>query len=451
MPLTNAVIRKAKPACKPWKLSDSRGLYLLLNPNGSRWWRFKYRFEGKEKLLSLGTYPDTTLAEARDKRDAARQMLKRGINPSAERQQARRAHARTDTRAAETFEAIAHEWMSRQAVADITTRKSRWLFETYLFPRIGHLPLSALTPPLLLETLRHIEATGKLETAKRARIKMGQVFRHAMLEGKTQSDPTACLRGMLRSAKPRHHGAVTDPARIGLLLRAIDSYGGRVVTQAALKLAPLVFVRPGELRHAAWHEFDFEAELWRIPGERMKMKATHLVPLSAQAMALLRALHSHTGKGHYLFPHRQSERRPIGVNTLNTALRRLGLAHGEMTSHGFRSMAATRLNELGWNADAIERQLAHAESNKVREAYTHAAQYLDERRRMMQAWADYLDGLRAHEGAVRATATPGAVPSSPGGRKVKPEAAHTFSLPLPAFATTWPSYAAIRHTVAEDA
>jgi integrase len=225
-------------------------------------------------------------------------------------------------------------------------------------------------------------------------VKAGQVFRYAVLEGKADADLTASLRGALKSLKNKHHAAVTDPTAIGALLRAIDGFAGQFSTQQALKLAPLVFVRPGELRHAEWTEFDLEGAIWRIPGHKMKMKAAHLVPLSTQAVTVLRDLHALTGGGRYVFPGARTASRPMSENTVTAALRRLGYTGEEMTGHGFRSMAATRLNEMGWNADAIERQLAHAESNKVRDAYTSAAQYLEERTRMMQTWADYLDCLR---------------------------------------------------------
>jgi integrase len=225
-------------------------------------------------------------------------------------------------------------------------------------------------------------------------VKAGQVFRYAVLEGKVESDPTASLKGALKPPKGKHHAAVTDPSRIGQLLRAIDGYGGQFTTLRALQFAPLVFVRPGELRQAVWSEFDLDGAIWRIPAERMKMKAAHVVPLSAQAVDILRALWPLTGHGHYVFPGIRTDRRPMSENTINAALRGLGYSGEEMTGHGFRSMAATRLNEMGWNSDAIERQLAHSELNKVKAAYTHAAQYLEERIRMMQAWADYLDALR---------------------------------------------------------
>jgi integrase len=296
--------------------------------------------------------------------------------------------------AADTFEAVAREWMARQDVAAVTVIKNEWILG-HLFPALGKRPIAKITARELLDVLREIEAAGKVETANRVKVKAGQVFRHAVVEGKAAADITASLRGALKSPKGKHHAAVTDPMRVGELLRAIDGFAGQTVTLAALKLAPLVFVRPGELRNAEWAELDLDAAIWRIPGHKMKMKAPHLVPLSTKAVAILRELHSLTGSGHFVFPGIRTASRPMSENTINGALRRLGYTGEEMTGHGFRSMAATRLNEMGWNADAIERQLAHAESNKVRDAYTSAAQYLEERTRMMQAWADYLDGLRA--------------------------------------------------------
>lgn len=294
----------------------------------------------------------------------------------------------------ETFELVARRWMARQDVAEITASKNRWILETFLFPHIGHRPIGEITPRELLDALRFSEARGLLETTKRAKIKAGQVFRFAIIEGLTDNDPTPSLRGALRTPKPKHHAALVDPKDVGALLRAIEGFSGQLTTRAALRLAPLVFVRPGELRQAEWSEVDLEGAMWRIPGERMKMKAPHLVPLATQAVEILSELQPLTGAGRYLFPGLRTASRPMSENTVNAALRRLGYSGEEMTGHGFRSMAATRLNEMGWNADAIERQLAHAESNKVREAYTHAAQYLEERRRMMQVWADYLSDCR---------------------------------------------------------
>ena len=396
MPLTDTAIRKAKPGDAPIKLRDGGGLYLLMRPDGARWWRWDYRrpVTGKRNTLSLGTYPDVSLADARQRHAEARKLLAAGVDPGEQRKQAKREQAAVVAAAGDTFEVVAREWMARQSVARVTAEKNRWLLEAFLVPEIGSRPIGEISPRELLDALRKIEATGKLETAARAKIKAGQVFRYAMLEGKAEIDPTASLRGAIKSAKARHHAAVTDPVKIGQLLRAIEGFSGQPVTHAALKLAPLVFVRPGELRAAEWEEMDLDGAVWRIRPERMKMKAAHLVPLSSQAVAILRDLHALTGGGRHVFPGLRPNR-IMSENTINAALRALGYSGSEMTGHGFRSMAATRLNEMGWNADAIERQLAHAETNKVREAYTHAAQYLPERVRMMQAWADYLDGLRA--------------------------------------------------------
>lgn len=392
--LTDVAIRKAKPAAKPLKLSDGRGMYFLLKPDGGRYWRMDYRYEGKRKTLALGVYPEVSLFDARLRREDARQLLANGVDPGAVRRDAKQAKAEAARASDQTFEAIGRDWMARQDVAEVTANKTRWILESFLFPKLGRRPIAEITPRELLDVLRKIEATGKLETAKRAKVKAGQVFRYAVLEGKVESDPTASLKGALKPPKGKHHAAVTDPSRIGQLLRAIDGYGGQFTTLRALQLAPLVFVRPGELRQAVWSEFDLDGAIWRIPAERMKMKAAHVVPLSTQAVDILRALWPLTGHGYYVFPGIRTDRRPMSENTINAALRGLGYSGEEMTGHGFRSMAATRLNEMGWNSDAIERQLAHSELNKVKAAYTHAAQYLEERTRMMQAWADYLDALR---------------------------------------------------------
>jgi integrase len=384
--LTHIAVKNAPEG----KHFDGGGLYLHVLPSG-RYWRMKYRIHGREKLLAFGVYPQVSLAEARERREAAKAELRNGTDPGRARQERRDTAALA---ARNTFKAVALEWLARQQVADVTADKNRWLLETHLFPQIGNLPIADVTPRDLLAALRKIEKTGKLETASRAKNKAGQVFRFAIVEGKCELDPTAALRGALKSPAVRHHAAITDPAKIGELLRAIEGFSGQPVVAAALKFTPLVFVRPGELRKAVWEEFDLDGAMWRIPAERMKMKAAHLVPLSKQAVAILRQLHALTGRGEYVFPSVRTRDRPISENTVNAALRALGYTNDEMTAHGFRSMAATRLNEMGWRADAIERQLAHAESNKVRDAYTSAAQYLDERKKMMQEWADYLDALR---------------------------------------------------------
>ena len=396
--LTDAKLRALKHKPALYRVADSDGLAVEVPVTGALRWRYRYRFEGRAKMLSLGIYPTVSLAQARLRRDAAKAQLSRGVDPSEHRQIAKQAKVEAQAKTI-TFREIAVQWMERQHVAEITATKNRWIFENFLYPEIGSLTLDEIEPRVLLDALRKIEESGKLDTANRAKIKAGQVFRFAVLEGLATSDPTASLRGALKTPKVKHHAAIVEPKKVGELLRAIDGFTGQFVTQCALKLAPLVFVRPGELRQAQWSEFDLDGAIWRIPATRMKMKAAHLVPLSEQAVAILRELHGMTGQGHYLFPGLRSASRPMSENTVNAALRRLGYSSDEMTGHGFRSMAATRLNEMGWNPDAIERQLAHAESNKVREAYTHAAQYLDERKRMMQAWADYLGSLKA-EGKV---------------------------------------------------
>lgn len=403
MALSDLQIRKAKPKERPYKLADGAGLYLLVNPTGSRLWRWKYRVGGREKVLALGIYPDVSLADARDACAAARRRHAAGGDPGAERKEAKRAREEAIVADADTFRAVSMAWLQQREergdTASTTLMKDRWRLETYLLPKLGDRPITDITPLELRNVLREIENAGKLETASRSKITAGQVFRWAVLEGKAEIDPTGALRGLFTTPTPTHRPAITEPARIGELLRAIAGFTGQPTTMAALQLAPLVFVRPGELRKAEWSEFDLDGAMWRIPGERMKMKAPHLVPLSAQAVAVLRELEKFTGHGHYVFPAVGRNGRCMSENTVNLALRSLGYGSDEMTGHGFRSMAATRLNEMGWNSDAIERQLAHAESNKVRAAYTHAAQYLDERKRMMQAWADYLGQLCSNRGS----------------------------------------------------
>lgn len=393
MALTDTAIRKAKPGAKPYKLTDGAGLYLEVMPNGSRYWRMRYRYGGKDTRVAFGVYPEITLAEARRNRDAARAMLRDGRDPSAERK-ASKARAKLST--AETFEAIGREWLESQRakLAPSTFVKSEWMLVDNVFPWIGSLPIADIDAPTLLATLRRIEARGANETAHRTREKCGQVFRYAIATGRATRDPSADLRGALAPIVRTSRAAITDPALMGDLLRALDGYSGQFATRCALRLAPLLFVRPGELRHAEWDEIDLDAALWRIPAGKMKMRETHLVPLAPQAVAILRELHPLTGRGRYLFPSLRTPAEPMSENTVNAALRRLGYDKATMTGHGFRAMASTRLNEMGWAPDVIERQLAHAERNKVRAAYNRA-QYLAERQKMMSAWSDYLDGLRA--------------------------------------------------------
>lgn len=387
--LSDASIRRARPRQKPYKLADSGGLYLLVNPTGARWWRLKYRLHGREKGISLGVYPAVSLALARKRRDDAKEQLAKGIDPSASRKAAKSAHG-------DTFEAIGREWLALQhkKLAPATYAKRVWTLEKLVWPWLGQKPIGTITPPELLACLRRIESRGKHETAHRTKNCCGQVFRYAIATGRAERDISADLSGALAPYLTKHHAGLTEPKRIGEMLRAIDGYSGQFSTAVALKLSPMLFARPGELRAAVWAEFDLDNAEWRIPAHRMKMGEEHLIPLAHQALSLLRELQPLTGDGKYLFPSLRTAAKPIAENTINAALRRLGYAKDEMTAHGFRTMASTLLNEQGFAPDVIELQLAHAERNKVRAAYNRA-QRIAERRKMMQAWADYLDGLKA--------------------------------------------------------
>lgn len=392
--LTETRIRAARPAEKPYKVFDERGLFMLVTPSGGRLWRLRYRHGGVEKLLAIGAYPDVSLKRAREKRDDARKLLADGIDPSAKRRAEKEQQVNT-------FEAVAREWLVLQekSLDESTLTRERSRLQNFVFPHLGNRPIAQITPPELLAVLRRIESRGTNDTAHRTRSICSRVFRYAVATGRAERDCTVDLRGALPALTVGHFAAITQPAKIGQLLRAIDGYVGQPATHAALKLAPYVFVRPGELRQAEWPEFELAAAEWRIPRERMKAGEPHLVPLSTQAIEILKGLQPITGHGRYLFPSLRTPTRPISDNTLNAALRRLGYSGEEMTGHGFRSMASTCLNELGWHPDLIELQLAHAERNKVRAAYNRAQQ-LDERRKMMQAWGDYIDGLRAGNNVV---------------------------------------------------
>jgi integrase len=392
MRLSTAKIQNATAQEKTVRLFDGRGLYLEIAPTGSRWWRFKYRFAGKEKRISLGVYPDVGLKKARDRRDEMRKLVADGIDPSAARKQQKLMALDA---AANTFEAVAREWFEKHSANWEASYSVKLLarLEANIFPWLGDRPIRDIKPPELLSVLRRVESRGVLETAHRLMNYCGNIYRYAVATGRAERDISSDLRGALPPSTPQHHASVTDPEGVAALLRAIDGYRGSNVTRYALQLAPLVFVRPGELRKAEWSEIDLEAGEWRIPPGRMKMKTKHIVPLSSQAVAILRALQPLTGKGHYVFPGARSRERCMSENTVNGALRRLGWSGSEMTGHGFRSMASTLLNEQGWNRDAIERQLAHTERNSIRAAYNYA-EHLPERRRMMQAWSDYLHTLR---------------------------------------------------------
>jgi len=394
MPLTDPAVKKAKPGAKAYRLFDAGGLYLEVSPSGGKWWRWKYRFAGKEKRLSLGVYDDISLKEARERRDEARKLLARGIDPGEQR----KIEKATQRELSEnSFEAVARSWHAQTAptLAETTKGKQiRWL-EKDVFPWIGKRPVAELTAPDVLAVIRRIKDRGAIDIAKRVHNSIGRICRYAVGHGLANRDPSRDieLRDILPSVEVRHHPSVKDPKSAGELLRAIEGFTGAFTTQCALRLAPLVFVRPGELRHAEWAEIDFSKSEWRIPAGKMKMKEQHIVPLSRQAIAVLQEIQNVTGSGRYVFPSERGGARPMSENTINAALRRLGYTSEEMTGHGFRSMASTLLHELGWLHAVIERQLAHGERNKVSAAYNHA-EHLPERRKMMQAWADYLDGLR---------------------------------------------------------
>ncbi len=391
MPLTDTAIRNAKPEDKPYKLTDGRGLYLLVNKSG-KYFRWDYRFAGKRKTLALGVYPEIRLKEAREKHEDLRRLLAQGIDPIEYRKQAK---AQSLSETTNSFETVAREWFLKNK--PVWTEKHAQTIisrlENNIFPWLGGMATSSITAPMLLESLRRIEDRGAIETAHRVKQICGQVFRYAIATGRGERDPSADLKGALPPTKPKHMATITSPDKIGELMRAIDGYQGNLITRCALKFAPLTFVRPGELRHAEWVEINIEEQVWKIPAEKMKMRSVHIVPLSRQAIVVLEEILPLTGDGKYVFPSLRTGSRPMSENTVLAALRRMGYAKEEMTGHGFRGMASTVLHEKGWSTDVIERQLAHAESNSVKAAYNHA-QHLPERRKMMQWWADYLDDLK---------------------------------------------------------
>ena len=391
--LTDTAVRSARPSKKTIKLYDAGGLFLQSSPSGGKWWHFKYRYLDKEKLLSLGTYPDISLKAAREKRDDARKLLANGSDPSAVKQSQKLEKRMT---AANTLEAIGREWYAKQLDkwAPTTAKKVKGMLEKNIYPYLGNTPITHVTAKALLQTIQRIEKDGNIETAHRVLQNCGQIFRYAIATERAQADLSLVLKGALTPVNAKHHASITDPKLVGDLIRTIHGYEGAFITQCALKLAPLVFVRPGELRNAEWQEIDLDAGEWRIPANKMKMKAVHIVPLSTQAVKILRELHQHTGSGRYVFPGLCATDTPMSENTVNAALRRLGYEKEQMTGHGFRSMASTILHEQGWPHEVIERQLAHAERNAVSAAYNYA-EHLPKRREMMQHWADYLDGLRA--------------------------------------------------------
>ena len=422
-PLTEAKLRALKPAEKVYRVADDAGLYIEVHPNGSRYWRQKYRWLGREKRLAHGVYPEVSLAQARAKRDESRAQLRAGIDPGAAKRAARAA-------AADDFEAIAREWLDRErkhgkgrggkGLTETTAAATLARMEQHVFPYIGRDPIRALTAADILErVLRRLDEAGKAETAHRVKWIISRVFRYAVQTRRADTDPTSALRGALAPVRPEHHPAITEPRAVGALLRAIDGYDGTAVVRAALRLAPLLFVRPDELNRMEWRELDLGAALWRIPAERTKMRREHLVPLSRQALAILREIEPLTGRGRYVFPAMGKPGRPISENTLNGALRRLGYSSEEHTAHGFRSTASTLLHELGFGTRVIEVQLAHKDRDQTRGIYNRAL-YLPQRTEMMQAWADYLDSLKQP--------APGrAAASAPQPRARSPRRAHARS------------------------
>ncbi|RYG13432.1 MAG: DUF4102 domain-containing protein [Burkholderiales bacterium] len=396
-PLTALGIRNAKAGDQP--LRDGGGLYLLIQPTGRHLWRLDYRHSGKRKTISVGVYPDTGLADARAKREAARKLLASGIDPGEERKAAKAAGVE---KSANSFEVVAREWFAKRKTNWVVGHANKVILrlENDLFPWLGKRPIADVTAKELLACINRIVDRGAVDSAHRALQNSSQVFRYAIVTGRADRNPAIDLRGALPSAKEKHLAAITDPKKVGGLLRAIDSYSGSYVTKCALKLAPLVFVRPGELRHAEWAEIDLEKAEWNIPAEKMKMREPHLVPLASQAVVILSELHAFTGRGRYVFPGGHSPRRPMSDNAILAALRRMGFEKDEMSGHGFRAMARTILDEvLHFRPDYIEHQLAHAVRDPNGRSYIRTT-HLPERRKMMQAWADYLQTLQSDTGNV---------------------------------------------------
>jgi integrase len=394
MPLTDAAIRTAKPGLKNRKLADAGGLYILVTPKGGRWWRLDYRRHGKRKTISMGTYPEVSLKDARERRDEARKQIANGLDPSERR---RTAKALAQQQDADSFEAVAREWMAKKGQHWVESHRSKVLLRLSndVFHWIGRTPISDIKAGDLLAVLRRVENRGAVDSARRILQNCSQVFSYAMATDRIEYDPCPALRPALQPVKGHHFAAMTDPSKIGGLLRMIDDYQGSLLTRSALKLNPLVFVRPIELRSAEWCEIDLGKRLWSMPGSKMKTGLPHMVPLSKQAVAILEELHPVTGDGKYVFPSARGASRPMSNNTVLGALRRMGVPKDEMTGHGFRAMARTLIaEELRYPRELVEHQLAHRMLEPTGRAYNRTT-FLEDRRDMMQAWADYLDKLKA--------------------------------------------------------
>lgn len=390
MPLTDRKVSQAKKKTKDYKLSDEKGLYLLVKTNGSKYWRFKYRFIGREKLLALGVYPDVGLKDARTKRDDARKQLANNIDPGLVKQQEKEA---LKIKSAHAFEVVAREWHESKKQTWSVNHAERVLksLENDIFPYIGNVPIKDISPTELLKVIKRIESRNALDFAKRVLQRCFAVFEYAVITGKVEFNPARDLSRALKSRKIQHQPSLSR-TELPKLLKQLNDYDGLLQTKLSLRLLINTFVRPGELRGAKWNEFDLDAKEWRIPGERMKMKTEHIVPLSKQVINYLEELKPLTGRFDLLFPSERNIKRPMSENTLLFALYRMGYK-GKATPHGFRATASSILNEQNFNADAIERQLSHLERNKVRGAYTHHAEYLKERKKIMQWWSNYLDDL----------------------------------------------------------
>ena len=414
LPLSDVQVRNAKPQAKLFTLSDGGGLFLAVLPTGGKSWRFKYNFQGKEKRLVFGLYPDVSLVQARKLREDARAMVANGIDPDKKRKQDE-AEIQAQTEAAlNTFEKVAREWHTRHLVGWSAGHAARVLsrMERFLFPAFGAVPIAEIRPPVIRDVLHQVEDRGHHDTAHILRQYCEAVFTYAVASDLTERNVAADLRGTLAPCRTKSRPAIIDPKGVGELLRAIDGYTGSPVTLAALKLSAILFVRPGELRQMEWSEIDLDAldgSRWSIPAEKMKMRAPHVVPLPRQAVAILADVRLLTGAGKYVFPSARGPARPMSNMTINAALRRLGYEQGEHCAHGFRAMASTLLNESGqWPRDVIELQLAHQERNKVRAAYNRA-EHLPERRKMMQWWSDRLDALKAGPAVIPLHQTEAAV------------------------------------------